>query len=144
MAEIGFRVIAANVSDCAAMAARPESALVQLVFPAGEGQITKKAVDLYKGISEACRRWTVSVIGGDLARGNSWTIGISMIGVAPSKARLLLRKGAQPGDALWRQAVPDIRELEDSVCMEDPLNEEKLSPEGGADGTLGITAALPQ
>jgi thiamine-monophosphate kinase len=106
MAEIGFMVIATNVSDCAAMAARPESALVQLVFPAGEGQITKKAVDLYKGISEACRRWTVSVIGGDLARGNSWTIGISMIGVAPSKARLLLRKGVRPGDALWLSGFP--------------------------------------
>ena len=34
----------------------------------------------------------------------------------------------QPGDPLWRQAVPDILELEDRVCMEDPLNEENLSP----------------
>jgi lysine 2,3-aminomutase len=34
----------------------------------------------------------------------------------------------KPGDALWRQAVPDALELEDTVCMEDPLNEENLSP----------------
>ena len=34
----------------------------------------------------------------------------------------------QPGDPLWRQAVPDILELEDRVCLEDPLNEENLSP----------------
>ena len=34
----------------------------------------------------------------------------------------------QPGDPMWRQAVPDTLELEDSVCMEDPLNEENLSP----------------
>ena len=33
-----------------------------------------------------------------------------------------------PGDALWRQSVPDRLELTDSVCMEDPLNEENLSP----------------
>ncbi len=33
-----------------------------------------------------------------------------------------------PGDALWRQAVPDALELKDTVCMEDPLNEENLSP----------------
>ena len=33
-----------------------------------------------------------------------------------------------PGDPLWRQVVPDTRELEDTVCMEDPLNEENLSP----------------
>ena len=34
----------------------------------------------------------------------------------------------QPGDPIWRQAVPDILELNDTVCMEDPLNEENLSP----------------
>jgi len=34
----------------------------------------------------------------------------------------------QPGDPLWRQAVPDALELEDTVCMEDSLHEENLSP----------------
>jgi lysine 2,3-aminomutase len=31
-------------------------------------------------------------------------------------------------DPLWLQAVPDVRELQDTVCHEDPLNEENLSP----------------
>jgi len=34
----------------------------------------------------------------------------------------------QPGDPFWLQAVPDMQEIEDSVGMEDPLNEENLSP----------------
>ena len=34
----------------------------------------------------------------------------------------------QPGDAIWRQAVPDKLELNDTICVEDPLNEENLSP----------------
>jgi lysine 2,3-aminomutase len=34
----------------------------------------------------------------------------------------------QPGDPLWLQAVPDMQELEDIVGLEDPLNEENLSP----------------
>lgn len=34
----------------------------------------------------------------------------------------------RPGDPIWRQAVPDVLELEDTVCMDDPLNEENLSP----------------
>jgi lysine 2,3-aminomutase len=34
----------------------------------------------------------------------------------------------QPGDPLWRQAVPHALELADNVCVEDPLNEENLSP----------------
>jgi lysine 2,3-aminomutase len=37
----------------------------------------------------------------------------------------LLRRAGAP---LWRQAVPDPRELSDTVGMTDPLNEENLSP----------------
>ncbi len=33
-----------------------------------------------------------------------------------------------PGDPLWKQAVPDIAEINDEVCEQDPLNEENLSP----------------
>lgn len=32
------------------------------------------------------------------------------------------------GDPLWKQAVPDPVELDDSVCFDDPLDEENLSP----------------
>ena len=34
----------------------------------------------------------------------------------------------RPGDPLWKQAVPDPLELEDSICIEDPLAEENMSP----------------
>jgi lysine 2,3-aminomutase len=34
----------------------------------------------------------------------------------------------QAGDPLWRQAVPDVREIEDNSCVIDPLDEENLSP----------------
>lgn len=34
----------------------------------------------------------------------------------------------QENDPIWRQAVPDARELADAVCFEDPLAEESLSP----------------
>jgi thiamine-monophosphate kinase len=106
MAEIGYRVIAANVSDCAAMAAQPESALVQLVFPNGENNLTKKVVELYRGIAEACRQWKVTIVGGDLAKGSAWTIGVTMIGVISPKARPLMRKGARSGDSLWLSGFP--------------------------------------
>jgi len=33
-----------------------------------------------------------------------------------------------PGDPIWKQAVPDIMELHDNVCIPDPLGEENLSP----------------
>lgn len=46
-----------------------------------------------------------------------------------SRAYLELIK--QVGEPLWRQVVPDIRELDDQVGMEDPLDEENLSPVPG-------------
>ncbi len=33
-----------------------------------------------------------------------------------------------PGDPIWKQAVPDVAEIGDTVCMADPLGEENLSP----------------
>lgn len=33
-----------------------------------------------------------------------------------------------PGDPIWNQAVPNIAEINDGVCDEDPLDEENLSP----------------
>lgn len=37
----------------------------------------------------------------------------------------------QPDDAIWRQCVPDLRELTDAAGLADPLNEENLSPVPG-------------
>ena len=36
-----------------------------------------------------------------------------------------------PGDAIWRQCIPDSRELEDETQAADPLAEETLSPVPG-------------
>lgn len=33
-----------------------------------------------------------------------------------------------PGDPIWKQAVPDAAEINDEICMADPLGEENLSP----------------
>jgi lysine 2,3-aminomutase len=38
---------------------------------------------------------------------------------------------ATPGDAIWRQCVPDVRELDDDAQAEDPLSEGLLSPVPG-------------
>ncbi|MBN1105522.1 MAG: KamA family radical SAM protein [Deltaproteobacteria bacterium] len=47
--------------------------------------------------------------------------------INPYYLRLIARKG----DGLYKQAVPDIREVTDEKGMEDPLNEEELSPVPG-------------
>jgi thiamine-monophosphate kinase len=101
--QIGFKAMAINLSDCAAMAALPDAALVQIIFPSHLGQksVTKAMHDLYKGLNDACKRWNFPVIGGNLSRGPCWIIDITLIGRAGPDDVLLCRKGIKNKDGLW-------------------------------------------
>jgi thiamine-monophosphate kinase len=107
--EIGYRSMVSNLSDCAAMGAGPDGAVVQLVFP--KSGINNISVDnaieqIYAGFSKACKRWDFPIVGGDLSGGSVWTIGITLIGSARPGCRLLKRAGVKEGDALWVTGHP--------------------------------------
>jgi len=114
--EIGYKSMVSNLSDCAAMGARPDGAVVQLVFPkAGVNNtginnigvsINNAIEQIYTGFSKACKRWDFPIIGGDLSGGSVWTVGITLIGSAPPGGRLLKRTGISDGDALWVTGIP--------------------------------------
>ncbi len=127
--EIGYRSMASNLSDCAAMGAKPDGAVVQLVFPKGgignnigidtagiNKDINGRSIDnisidnaverIYAGFSKACKRWSFPIVGGDLSGGGLWTVGITLIGSAPPGGNLLRRTGIREGDALWVTGLP--------------------------------------
>lgn len=99
--EVGYKAMVANISDCAAMASIPDSALIQLVFPKNGNDIDKSIIQLYKGINRASIEYNFPIIGGDLSSGSNWTIGVSMTGRKSADERLLFRKGASVGDDIW-------------------------------------------
>ncbi len=96
---IGYRCMTAALSDLAAMAAEPAWALVALDLPAGDADWVAR---LAGGLAEAAHGAGARIIGGNLAAG-PLSITISVQGWAPAGA-LLLRSGAQPGDALCLSA----------------------------------------
>jgi len=104
--EIGYRAMASNLSDCAAMGAAPDSALVQLVFPRRRDGIDTAVEKIYAGFARACERWGFPVVGGDLSGGDVWTIGITLIGSVPPGGRALKRTGIADGDVLWMTGTP--------------------------------------
>jgi thiamine-monophosphate kinase len=113
MQEVGYRAMASNVSDCAAMGALPDSAFIQLVVPEvelsssqKESSFLQKIEDLYRGFEEACSTWHFSIAGGDLSRGRQWVIGITLIGRKKKDRRILLRTGMQPDDKVYVSGVP--------------------------------------
>lgn len=104
--QIGHRAMAVNLSDIAAMGGSPEFALVSLALPVGT---TDAFVDeLYTGIVEEAKRYTVSIIGGNMSRTEGpLSVDITLLGsVYPDQ--LLARSGARPGDRIYVSGIPGL------------------------------------
>ncbi|MFN8582383.1 MAG: thiamine-phosphate kinase [Gemmatimonadaceae bacterium] len=93
--EIGWRATVAAVSDLAAMAAAPLGMLVALVLPELDAA---RVGELADGIGEAARHAQIPIVGGDLSRGDLLSIGVTVIGSAPSPVS---RRGARNGDLIY-------------------------------------------
>ncbi len=94
----GRKALAANLSDLAAMAARPVAALISLALPRqGAAELARA---LYAGILPLAEEYGSPIIGGDT---NCWdaplAIGVTAIGLAGPRGPLL-RSGARPGDEI--------------------------------------------
>ncbi len=95
---VGRKALAVNLSDAAAMAARPVTALVTLLLP-HDGALTL-ARELYEGMLPLAERYGVSIAGGDV---NTWAgkLAVSITLIAEPTARGVLRRdGAKPGDRI--------------------------------------------
>lgn len=97
LADAGWRAMAANVSDLAAMGARPVLATVALGLPAAT--VLDDVLDLYRGLSACAQRCKLAIAGGDLSRASELTIAITVVGeVRPSNAKT--RDGGRQGDVV--------------------------------------------
>ncbi len=95
--EIGARALEANLSDLAAMGARPVLATIALGVP---GACERESLlELYRGIAASALRAGCTIAGGDVTRAPVVTLALTLIGEA-SPTRLKLRSGAKKGDAI--------------------------------------------
>lgn len=93
--DLGWKAMAVNVSDLAAMAAEPSCGVATLCLPADTP--VGFVMDLIDGIADGAATWGVELVGGDLSRAQQVSLGLALIGHAD---RPLLRSGAKPGDAI--------------------------------------------
>ncbi|MCK9487334.1 MAG: thiamine-phosphate kinase [Dehalococcoidia bacterium] len=112
LSDAGWRAVAANVSDLAAMGADPAYLLVGLSLGP---DVTMDDLDaLTVGMAESCRAHHVRVAGGDVVRGATTGISIAAYGHARPAGEqheggafaLLRRDGARPGDRLAVSGTP--------------------------------------
>jgi thiamine-monophosphate kinase len=93
--DMGWRAMAANVSDVAAMGARPVLATIAVGVP--ERLEYDQLLELYRGLAAMAAQAKLSIAGGDLSRASALTISIAVVGeVRPSN--LKQRGGGHPGD----------------------------------------------
>ncbi|MBI2495562.1 MAG: thiamine-phosphate kinase [Candidatus Omnitrophica bacterium] len=96
--QIGWKALACNVSDVAAMGGRPLWAVISLGLPP---RTSVPFVDaLYAGLERCARRFGVAIVGGDTVRAKQVVVDVAIIGTVEPE-RVVLRSGAQPGDALF-------------------------------------------
>lgn len=97
--DVGWKSLAANISDIAAMGGRPEFALVTLCLPKGT---TVETVDaLYDGVIECASEHDVTVAGGDIVAAEELVVTVALLGAAEERdgqPLLLRRSNARPGD----------------------------------------------
>ena len=95
--DIGWRALASNLSDIAAMGARPVLATIALGFPHGTdpGWI----LEAYDGIAALAKRAKCSIAGGDLTGAPAITFAITVVGEV-RQSNLKRRDGALPGDVV--------------------------------------------
>jgi thiamine-monophosphate kinase len=97
--QLGWKTIAVNLSDIAAMGGRPLFLLISLASPA-EMNI-ELIQDFYKGMKDICEHYEVNILGGDtVASPDKLVISVSLIGDAKEN-EVLYRSGARPGDSIY-------------------------------------------
>ncbi len=97
LADLGYKSLAVNLSDIAAMGGVPAYVMLSLGIPA---KVDSKAIDaLYRGINSLAKRSGVTVVGGDTNIADSLLISVCVIGHPVEEP--IRRRGAHAGDDIY-------------------------------------------
>lgn len=94
--DVGWKLVAVNVSDIGAMGGRPTWALLALTLPS---PLDREWVRGFaRGLGAGLRRWGVALVGGDTTGGPARVASLTLGGAA---SRPIRRSGGVPGDDLY-------------------------------------------
>jgi len=125
--DVGWKALAVNVSDIAAMGGEPMFALVTLALPRESevGHIDS----LYAGLRECAEEYGVTIAGGDVVRAGEMSVTVALVGRAQMRdgAPLLMRRdAARVGDVVavtgtLGDSAAGLRRLREGVSSDDKL-----------------------
>jgi thiamine-monophosphate kinase len=96
---VAAKLLKRNLSDLAAMGAKPTAAVIALTLDA---RVSLRWVEeFYRGLATAARRYRVPIVGGDIAQADGVIIaGMTLLGAATAP-RVLTRSGARIKDYIY-------------------------------------------
>lgn len=95
-AVVASRLLAVNLSDLAAVGAKPRYALLSLASPRDWNRRR-----FFSALRRAADSWRMRVVGGDLSRGDRVHAVLCAIGERSAHGRFLHRSSAEPGQLVW-------------------------------------------
>ena len=126
--DLGYKAVAVNASDVAAMGGEPWALTVTLTAP---GSLEAAWVrELYAGLGEACAELGCLVAGGDTTSGAQVVLSVALVGTC---GRPVLRSGGRPGHDLYVSGHPGesaagLAMLERGEAPDHPLVRRHLRP----------------
>ena len=102
--DLGWKTLAVNVSDLAAMGAQPRWALLSLALPATLANNADWLAAYSQGFFACASAHGIDLIGGDTTRG-PLSFGVTLLGEIPA-GQALLRSAARAGDDIWISGTP--------------------------------------
>jgi thiamine-monophosphate kinase len=143
--DVGYKAVAVNVSDVAAMGGTPRFVLASGGAP--DPETTRRCM---QGVLEACEVFGVYPLGGDTTSAGALTVDVAILGEL--EAQPVLRSGARPGDLLavtgeLGASAAGLLALENGVHGPERLVERHLRPTprvvtGRAAARLGVGAMI--
>ena len=95
--ELGWKSLAINLSDIAAMGGVPQYALVALALP--EDTQVEVVTRIYEGMIELAQQSIVAIVGGNISRSPVISITVTVLGSSPDN-KIMRRATAIPGDII--------------------------------------------
>ncbi|CAN5828297.1 thiamine-phosphate kinase [soil metagenome] len=142
---VGYKAVAVNASDVAAMGGTP-----RFILTSGGAPDPQTALRCFEGVMEACERFGVYPLGGDTTSADALTVDVAILGELAT--RPVLRSGARPGDLLsvtgeLGAAAAGLLALEQAVSGHERLIRKYLRPDprtgaGRAAAGLGASAMI--
>lgn len=146
---IGYKAVAVNLSDLAAMGAKPHSIMLAISLPWADQDWLE---DFAAGIYDCCQKFGVLLIGGDTTKSPTLTISVSAIGFVPhhqaitrsgAKSGQLICLSGQVGSAAFGLSHPDSR-LRQDLDYPTPQVAFGLALRGFASSMIDISDGLAQ